>query len=233
MKAKLVELRGITPESADLDKQLDTLENLASERLDELQETLTLRQQFPGDEGFQKAKEKVQGNRKTELMDDVRKAFTDIKEGQRRLLLSREREAARRAIVSHRSIIIGHGLALGLLVLAVMAVRSDRRRRSEAEMQLATSEARLSAIIESAMDGIITIDDQQRIVLLNPAAEEIFGCQRQTMIGHSVDRFVPPGMRSTLQEQINQLSKSHVSNLRIGDGGPITGLCGQRSRIPT
>lgn len=232
VNAKLAELRKISPDSADLDKQLDRLERLASDRLSQLQDTVTLRQQFPGDEGFQKAREKVVGARDKELVQDIRDAFAEIKERQRNLLLSREREAQRRSTVSHWSIIIGHVLALGLLLLAVQAMRSDRRRRSDAESQLATSEARLSAIIESAMDGIITIDDQQRIVLLNPAAEEIFGCQRQSVIGKSVDVFVPPGMRSTLQEQISQLSKSHVSSLRIGDGGPITGLRADGQEFP-
>jgi PAS domain S-box-containing protein len=232
VKAKLVELRGITPESADLDKQLDTLEQLASERLSELQETLTLRQQFPGDEGFQKAKEKVLGNRKKTEITEIPDAFKAIKDRQREILLSREAEADRRATVSHRSIIIGHVLALGMLLLAVLAVRTDRRRRSEAESQLATSEARLSAIIESAMDGIITIDDQQRIVLLNPAAEEIFGCQRQSVIGQSIERFVPPRLQATLQEQLRHLSRSSVSSLRIGDGGPTVGLRADGQEFP-
>jgi PAS domain S-box-containing protein len=111
-------------------------------------------------------------------------------------------------------------------------MRSDRRRRSDAESQLATSEGRLSAIIESAMDGIITIDDQQRIVLLNPAAEEIFGCERQSVIGQSVERFVPPGLRSGLEEQIRQFSRSPITSQRIGDNGPIAGLRADGQEFP-
>ena len=91
VKEKLVELRGITPESDALDEQLDTLERLASERLVQLQDTLELRRQFPGDEGLLKAKEKVLENARNELMDDIRDVFADIKEHQRRLLISRAR----------------------------------------------------------------------------------------------------------------------------------------------
>ncbi len=52
------------------------------------------------------------------------------------------------------------------------------------------SEERLQAIIQSAMDAIITLDDQQRVVLFNAAAEEIFCCSGVQAIGSGIDRFI-------------------------------------------
>ena len=53
------------------------------------------------------------------------------------------------------------------------------------------SERRLQGIVESAMDAIITIDESYRIVLFNPAAEQMFGVPRATALGQPLTRFIP------------------------------------------
>lgn len=57
------------------------------------------------------------------------------------------------------------------------------------KVQLAESEERLSKIIESAMDAIITLDRQGRITLFNRAAERLFRCPVAELIGCNFDRF--------------------------------------------
>jgi len=61
----------------------------------------------------------------------------------------------------------------------------------EVERRLASSEARLAAIFESAKDGIISIDEDRRIILFNPAAEKIFGYSAAEAIGKPLERFIP------------------------------------------
>ena len=75
-----------------------------------------------------------------------------------------------------RDVVLKSNLSrLGLVVDRVLADSEQRRRHREAEVELEESDARKSAILDSALDCIITIDHEGRIVDFNPAAEETFG----------------------------------------------------------
>ena len=65
-----------------------------------------------------------------------------------------------------------------------------------AEPLLPPSEVRLLALFESAMDGIVTIDGAQRIVLFNKAAEQMFRCAAAAAIGQPITRFMPERYRA-------------------------------------
>jgi diguanylate cyclase (GGDEF)-like protein/PAS domain S-box-containing protein len=52
-------------------------------------------------------------------------------------------------------------------------------------------EARLSGLVESAMDAILAIDEQQRTVLFNAAAGRIFGCPPGEALGRPLSDFIP------------------------------------------
>ncbi len=58
------------------------------------------------------------------------------------------------------------------------------------------SEARKTAILDSALDCIVTIDHEGRITEFNPAAERTFGHRREDVLGVVLgDLIVPPGLR--------------------------------------
>src|SRR5947207_1491333 len=67
------------------------------------------------------------------------------------------------------------------------AAKSEIAARIKAEEQLRSSEERLKGIIGSAMDTIITVDDQQRIALFNAAAEKMFRCSASDAVGQSIE----------------------------------------------
>jgi two-component system sensor kinase len=109
-------------------------------------------------------------------------------------------------------------LALGAGILAVARLVS----RSQAEAlrmrdALDASHARLAAIVDSAMDAIVTVDEEQRIVLFNRAAEQVFGCRRQDVLGTSLDRFLPTRFRAAHRDHIGQFGKTGVTSRRMGD----------------
>ena len=68
------------------------------------------------------------------------------------------------------------------------------RRHGDEEVR--RSEARKTAVLESALDAIITIDHQGVIVEFNPAAEKMFGWARSEAIGKPlVDMIIPPSLK--------------------------------------
>jgi two-component system sensor kinase FixL len=77
--------------------------------------------------------------------------------------------------------------ALGATGLMLGAVVSERRRLTFA---LVDSEGRRRAILNTARDGILTIDARGRIQSINPAVERLFSLPTQALIGHDVSELV-------------------------------------------
>jgi PAS domain S-box-containing protein len=75
-----------------------------------------------------------------------------------------------------------------LIVLAVSALVA--RRFADYVVNVA---ARSRAVIDSAMDAIISIDEQGRILSENPAVERIFQYPPGALIGRSIDTLMPRG----------------------------------------
>ncbi|HKQ04520.1 MAG TPA: sigma 54-interacting transcriptional regulator [Blastocatellia bacterium] len=92
-----------------------------------------------------------------------------------------------------------------------------------AEAALRESQAQLAGIIGSAMDAIITIDEAQRIVLFNAAAEQMFGCSAQEVTGQSIIQFVPERFRESHAERVRDFGKSGIVSLFMGTRGNIFG----------
>ena len=74
---------------------------------------------------------------------------------------------------------------------------TDIDDRKRAEQELRRSETRKAAILDSALDCIVTIDHQGCITEFNPAAERTFGHRRDEVLGQQLaDVIVPPTLRA-------------------------------------
>jgi PAS domain S-box-containing protein len=108
----------------------------------------------------------------------------------------------------------------------------DITARKEAEQALRESEARSSAVIQHALDCVITIDHQGRVLEFNPAAEATFGYTRAEAIGTDLrELIVPPDFHEAHREGIArylETGEGPVLNTRIEvpalrkDGSQIT-----------
>ena len=79
----------------------------------------------------------------------------------------------------------------------------------------------IHALVESALDGVVTMDDKGRIIALNPAAERIFGYRSDQVTGHLVsDILIPP-----------QLRKAHEQGLARFLAGGERKIIGSRMKL--
>jgi PAS domain S-box-containing protein len=74
--------------------------------------------------------------------------------------------------------------------------RLVEERLGQEERELKRSEVRKAAIVDSALDCIVTIDHEGCITEFNPAAERTFGYRRDEVLGkHLADVVIPPSLR--------------------------------------
>src|SRR5471030_622536 len=123
------------------------------------------------------------------------------------------------------------GMACALLLTASAAFMTLRRHGTKAAHATAPAptrldEARLLGIIRSSMEAIITIDENQRIVMFNPMAERLFDCPAADALGTSLSRFVPERFRAGHEAHVRQFGVTGVSDRQMG-GRRI--LYGQRA----
>ncbi len=97
----------------------------------------------------------------------------------------------------------------------------DITARKKGEASLHESQQRLAAIIGSAMDSIITVDEQQRIVLFNAAAGKMFCCSEAEAVGQPVERFIPQRFQAVHSGQIRAIGETGVTNHVMGALEPI------------
>lgn len=101
---------------------------------------------------------------------------------------------------------------------------ADVSERREAERRLRDSEARLSALVDSAQEVIIIVDAAQCIRAFNPAAEKIFGYQARELLGGPLARLIPERFREAHRAHMAGYAATGATSRRMGEAGRVTGL---------
>ena len=123
-------------------------------------------------------------------------------------------------------VILADMLAVSLCVTGALwsvAVWGERRE---------VSEARLDAIVDSAMDAIITVDAAQNIVLFNRAAEQMFGVARDEAHGTPLERFIPARFRGAHRGHFEKFGQTGVTSRRMGDATTLRALRANGEEFP-
>lgn len=112
------------------------------------------------------------------------------------------------------------------------SLEKEVRARADAEREVRESQDRLSGVIGSAMDAIITVDNRQQIMFFNAAAERMFGCRAAEVIGESVERFLPERFRARHSQHIQRFGETGETSRAMGALGPICGVRSDGEEFP-
>jgi two-component system sensor kinase FixL len=99
----------------------------------------------------------------------------------------------------------------------------ELNERVELESRLRASEGRWRSVVESAVDGIIVIDERGRIEAFNAAAERLFGYTEADALGKNVSMLMPSPYHDEHDGYLARYRDTHVRKI-IGVGRDVTGL---------
>jgi PAS domain S-box-containing protein len=88
------------------------------------------------------------------------------------------------------------------------------------------------SIIRSAMDAIISINDEQRIIVFNAAAERMFGCPAAEAIGSPLDRFIPARFHASHRRHVEAYGRTGSTSRTMGKLSVISGLRTDGTEFP-
>jgi len=82
------------------------------------------------------------------------------------------------------------------------------------------------------MDPIITVDEAQRIVVFNPAAEQAFGYAKVDVIGQPLEMLIPERFRAGHHDHIVRFGTTGVTSRRMGEQAVLVALRSGGSEFP-
>ena len=186
----------------------------------------------------------LQGKR---LMDLVRAADEGFRADEERLRAERVRAAKNASrLTTITCVLLSMGVASFLAIftrrrmhllgatfqesLDTAEKHAEELRKSEAALR--SSQARLQGIIGSAMDAVVSVDEQQRIVVFNRAAEIVFQCRASEAIGSTLDRFIPKNLRQVHREHIRRFGSEGITPRSMSSPGILVAVRANGEEFP-
>jgi len=103
---------------------------------------------------------------------------------------------------------------------------------SKTREALQASEHQLAGIIESAMDAMLCVNDQQRIVLFNPAAEKMFRRAAADAVGRHLNELIPQRFRSAHTAQVRSFAETAETTRHMGGQNCLLALRADGTEFP-
>ena len=94
------------------------------------------------------------------------------------------------------------------LIQTNQQLRQEIRDRTQVEEALRESQQKLAGILDNADEAIISIDSQQRIVMYNQGAEQIFGYAFEEVHLQPLDRLLPAAFQQVHRQHIQNFATS-------------------------
>ena len=117
-------------------------------------------------------------------------------------------------------------------IYRIVGVARDVTERRQSQEAIRQSEERMRAVLESALDCVIAMDHEGRIIEFNPAAEKTFGYRRDAAIGQILsDLIIPPAFRERHREGLKHYLSTGQARL-FGKRVQLTGMRSDNSEFP-
>lgn len=117
-------------------------------------------------------------------------------------------------------------------IFALLLLYRQAAEQRTARRALHQIEARVGDVIASAMDAIITVDHEQRIVLFNEAAEQVFRRPRDAVLGQALEVLLPTRFRAVHRRHLEEFGKTGISSRRMGAKMVLAGLRANGEEFP-
>jgi PAS domain S-box-containing protein len=163
---------------------------------------------------------------------DVVVVLTAMEDEERALLAQRDRQSTATAQESFLLLPLGVYVAVSMLTVGLSLLNAGMGAQAKAQSAVADNQARLAGVVGGAMDAIITVDREQRIVLFNAAAEKMFRRSAHEALGRPIDVFIPPRHRGSHARHIGEFGATGVTSRSMGLLGTISGLRADGEEFP-
>ena len=247
----LVQLRGA--HGSPSTERIRALSDLvAGKRAEFLQTTAAV-----GSGGFAASRYHTEDEHDAALMAAIRAVVAPMLENDTLALAESHRATLSSADLDRRVMVLVAVTLTALLVAMYIAMRTAARSReraqaaearhratlearvgertvalSDALAALRFSEARLRAILESAFDAIVTVDEAQTIVQVNHAAAAMFGIAEEALVGLSITELMPGRFRARHGDDVAAFGRGDREARSMGRSREVWGLRRDGSEFP-
>src|SRR5208337_2362831 len=129
--------------------------------------------------------------------------------------------------------VLKDGLArLPEAVRRALQEKSLRAQQARSDAALRESQAQFEALVHSALDAILTVDEEQNIIVFNAAAQKMFGCSEAEALGLPIERFIPQRFRVAHSVHMQKFAEAGITSRHMNRLGAMRALRADGEEFP-
>jgi len=156
----------------------------------------------------------------------LERCFTALGPQEDELVIEREGRSRWWRLVA--SPVMSESAKVQRVIITLIEITEKKQLQTELEM----TRQRYEAVVQTAYDGVISVDETQKIKLINDSAKYIFGVTSEDVVGTNLSRFIPMRFRAKHPEYIASFRNSPVDARPMQARVPVRGLRADGNEFP-